>query len=116
MSNRNGNRGQMPAPPTPVKDAEMPTLSVPEQTEPAQASQDLELEKKQDAAVEAPAAPTHIDVIATRLGFFDGRRISAGEVFQLESMKQFGSWMKLADPKAEAARVADEKKKKEAGK
>lgn len=55
---------------------------------------------------EVVAAPKSIEVIALRKGFYKQRRIAEGARFRIDSMSQFGSWMMLADPAAEAARKA----------
>lgn len=102
-NNRNhGNRGQMPVmPASPAVDAE--SLLAPAEPMP------------EEPKMEAPKVEK-VAVVATRLGFFNGKRMVEGEMFQLDSMKQFGSWMKLADPVAEKKRQEELKKKKEAGK
>jgi hypothetical protein len=55
-----------------------------------------------------------VEVIAVAAGYYKQMRIAEGERFMIDNMKQWGKWMKLADPKAEAARVKKQAEEDEA--
>jgi len=104
--NRQGNRGVMPPPPSAAE-----FLA-------AEPSQSAPVEAQSEVGEVLPQEP--IAVIATRKGFFGGKRLDTGDKFFIPSMEQFGLWMKLADAKAEKERVKklelEKKAKKLAGK
>lgn len=112
MSNRNqpqGNRG-MPVPPAAVP--EVPSLEVPELSGAPEA-----VESGEEMA-QKPASKV-LEVVATRKGFFGGKRREMGEVFSVPNEKMLGAWMRLTDPKAEKLRqdkIKEMKAKKLAGK
>lgn len=45
-----------------------------------------------------PIVPRRIDVVAIKLGFFEGGRRAVGSKFSVPSMEKLGSWMKCVDP------------------
>lgn len=50
--------------------------------------------------VSAPK-PSGIQVVALRKGFYNQDRKSAGDKFLIPSLKEWGTWMKCVDPKAQ---------------
>ena len=64
-----------------------------------------EPEAPQELAVFKPKSPAGIEVVALQKGFYNQFRLKAGDKFLIPSMDKFGRWMKLADPKAEEARL-----------
>jgi len=120
MSNRSqglpGHRS-MPAPPV----AELPPQSSDEVTESLPQADALAPESRPDSSPKlsdsikvVKVQKSGIEVIATRPGYFAQSRKVAGDRFLISDMSKFGSWMKLADAKAEAERLAKAEKEKQA--
>lgn len=94
----------------------MPALNVPDNTLPMDETETAGTSAEtEETKSEEPAPKKPIEVVALRAGFFGSMRRAEGDKFMISSMDQLGSWMKLADPKAEKARQ-DELKKQKAGK
>lgn len=127
------NRAQMPVPPSveaqkaQVAD-EMPALPVADES-PAAAleaaveaapemmkSHSIESGPKNDSIRHVKLHKKGIEVITIRDGYYKQSRKFPGERFLISDMSEIGSWMRLADPKAEELRQKEIKLKAAAAK
>lgn len=128
QGNRQGNRGgELPPPPM----AEMPSLPGAQESEPqlpgaeeksAEGGEQLPEGVDQKPLLNDPKAESAsmkavkpvkkgIPVIAARPGYYRMSRRAVGDEFMIADMSELGSWMKLADAKAEEKRQKDAKEK-----
>lgn len=69
----------------------------------------VETEPRNDSLHTVKASKKGIEVVATRAGFIHSSRKVEGDRFTIQSMAEFGEWMELVNPKAEAQRKAEAK-------
>jgi hypothetical protein len=73
----------------------------------------LSPEQNLQTQTKVPAAPRNgIEVVATRKGFYNQRRIKEGDEFKIRSEEEFGEWFKCKDAQFEKKRLEFVKNKK----
>ena len=120
MANNRGNVPAPKAPPPPKK------LDVPVAVKPLSQAEAIAAAKARIVAKAPPPPPKvapaqakasdGVEVVALRPGVYKTSRKSVGDEFVISGLDKLGDWMALKDPKAEALRRDEIKKKKLAAK